>query len=153
MPHGMRRGDWRQQWSHLALPLVSVVLLAGCGGTNPQQTVRCEPPPAALLDAIREANTPGVTLGRSYIGPATHLHGGPPMVEMDMFAHAYWIVADLNVNSTHMDAVWLTSARDTSALILGVNSAAKTYNDWGADLSGGISGDGMQEVLDCLKAP
>jgi hypothetical protein len=97
---------------------------------------------------VREA-----TLSNVYVLPATGLSSGPPEVQTEAFASAWWVAGMISGVGVRPEiAVWLTNrtSEDREGEILSVDAAAQRYSDWPVDRTQPIRGAGIAEARACV---
>lgn len=132
--------------------LVSVVMLAGCGGSSgqapttdqPSDTSRCVDVSAAKLAAIEA----GLTIdGGGGLGSAA-------AVRSSDYSRVYFVSAVLVGPGLGGDTIgtWATNRLGEGGMIFSVDGTAKEFSEWG-DAGGRFSAfdDGAQESKDCVR--
>ena len=97
---------------------------------------------------VREA-----TLSNVYMLPATSFSSGPPELETDAFAAAWWVAGKISGAGVRPEvAAWLTNraTEDASGEIFAVDAAAQRYSNWRHDAANPINGDGLDQVRACV---
>lgn len=114
----------------------------------------CEQAPEWLVAAIQEGlAVRGATLSNMYVRAASGVSGGPPELQTDVFASAWWVAGRINGAGVRPEpAVWLTNrtSRVSEGEFFAVDAAAQRYSEWGRPSGEPIRGDGLEDVRACV---
>lgn len=131
-----------------ALTLVVLVAVV----SRPPAATACTSAPSFMSSTlIQGSDVPGIAISKLYVGPASAIVGGPPMVRSGVFGDPHWVAGAINVDGKADLGVWLIGGLTPNDLVLGVNEPAKRSTAWGAIAAGGpISGVGLESVTACV---
>lgn len=114
----------------------------------------CEPAPAWLVAVIQDGIVVrGATLSNMYVMGASGFTSGPPELQTDAFASAWWVAGKVSGAGVRPEvAVWLTNrtSQDKDGQIFAADAPARRYSEGGSTAEEAIRGAGLEAVRRCV---